>query len=885
MPFPYTFPFFFEVPLVYQLNYQIEVRDASGNLLRLITRVVNSNMSDVFNAPSELKITIPFDDPAVPFFTGPNELWLVNQSGVNIGKFTITEREDRTDDGENWVDVIAMSYMHQLTEEKIKHFVLEDTAENIVLGLLALQTNENPIVHGSLPASVTGLSRSIKVSSMVSIFQTLLKLIDTFFPNIRIAVDSDRNMVWTDLDATPGDLKQFRVTKNLRELIRGTKFERAITRLFAYGSRQSGNYIRLGDSDGDQNWTYRAISTSGQDVELYNVFVDNDDPSSIVKVGDTITIDDVELDITAITPSGDSTIITLSDTFTLDTPVSVEARRDFVESDFYGTLVRKQIFIDYTDVVLRTGYDDYVLNVDGTYKDLISSHSDAEVYFVNEDFATTPAYNITSYNYLTGALVASVSIPRVSAVKDTRIYLALARGPLPTPVAAGADNGTQVPFTIYPAVAVSGFKEGSFIDERIETVDMLQNTALTKIAEFQKPFVSFSAKAIDLSKVRLAEHEEFSVGEVIQIIDPDLNIDVMSKIYRADWPIGNPAELTLQFETEESRTIDAMFTDMAQTHFEPDPPLKLGLDALGDIGGDDVAHTHDNKDALDQIPDMENVQPYTFPSANSQDGVLWSNVPAIYDDDDGLDTAFCSTGDENLFLFNLSQSVPVNRTIVGVEIKYTAISDDTGLNLKLQLVKDDGGGGRTITGTEKTQSLPDSIFGEYIAGGATDLWGAALTVDIVNDSNFGVRIHIDDNIRIDLDWLKLRVYHTQKTGGSLRKVAGSDLEWAKEQVVHLAEIITGPGIGANQLYQVELLSPVDKSSTGVFIADCFVADDSAPAYLPGDLVTVAVPSDGSDAISDHGVILSATGGSTIVYYPTQYFGIYEGGVKAVFDGT
>lgn len=881
MGFPYTFPFLFEVPLVYQRDYHLEVRDASGVLLRLVAKIKETNLSDVLNSPSELKVSIPFSDLSIPFLNGPNELWLIDQLGATVGKFIVAEREDKNEGGDIWVEIIALSYLYQLSEEKISYFELEGTAENIVVALLNRQTNANPLVHGSLPASVTGLTRNLKISSQVSILQVLLSLIGTFFPNIRITVDSDRNVVWTDLDDTPGELKQFRITKNLRGLIKSYKFERAITRLFAFGSRKSGNYIRLGDEDGDQRWSYRVTNVTTNVVTLYNVFEDNDDPSSIVKIGDVALIEGIEYTITNISSGGNFTIITLSEDVSsvLTSPGSLTVKRDFVESNAYGTLVRKKIRIDYRDVDDRAGYGNYVLTIDDTYKDLISVYEDLEIYFLDEDLSTVLSSTTNTYTKETGVLDAEVVIPRVSPVKKTIVYLVLARG-LTSHGAAGAPNVVQVPFTIYPAVNISGFKEGSFVDERIETVDMLHNTALVKLKEYQKPSFSHSAKAIDLSKIRQAQYEIFEVGEVIHIIDEELDIDDMAKIVRADWPIGRPSELKLEFGVEESRTIDSMFSDMGQSYFEPEPPLILGSDTLLDLGGDDVAHTHDNKPTLDSIPTFSGTQSPTFPSVNSG-GAFWSNIPALYDDNDGVDTANCSTPNKFLLLTGFSNTVEVDRVITGVEVRFAAISTDD-MDFELRLLIDDGGE-PTITGQAKIKSIGTS-FQEYVVGGSTDLWGADLNVDIVNDANFGVRIHIDDTETIGVDWIKIIVYHEQRDGGNLRKV-GTNLEWAKAQEIHLARVIAGPGIEVEQEYSVELLSPVNKSDTGVIVNECFVADDSAPDYLPGDLVTVSVPSEGSDDTNDHAIILSATGGATVIHFPTQHFGIFEGSVKSVFDGS
>lgn len=71
--------------------------------------------------------------------------------------------------------------------------------------------------------------------------------------------------------------------------------------------------------------------------------------------------------------------------------------------------------------------------------------------------------------------------------------------------------------------------------------------------------------------------------------------------------------------------------------------------------------------------------------------------------------------------------------------------------------------------------------------------------------------------------------------------------------------ITADQSGETQAYQVELLSPIDKSPSGVTKDNCIVADESADALSVGDYVTVAVQSYGQYALSHKTIIIGGAG--------------------------
>lgn len=129
-------------------------------------------------------------------------------------------------------------YMAQLAEEVIDSYDTEATkaVTDIVDDLLALQLKTVKITKGTIAPTV---SRALKVENK-TILATLLQLRESV--GGYISVDNNRALQWaTDIGEDKG--QQIRYRKNLRGIVKETKYEELCTRLFLLG----GSGIKLSD--------------------------------------------------------------------------------------------------------------------------------------------------------------------------------------------------------------------------------------------------------------------------------------------------------------------------------------------------------------------------------------------------------------------------------------------------------------------------------------------------------------------------------------------------------------------------------------------------------------------------------------------------------------
>jgi hypothetical protein len=137
----------------------------------------------------------------------------------------------------------------------------------------------------------------------------------------------------------------------------------------------------------------------------------------------------------------------------------------------------------------------------------------------------------------------------------------------------------------------------------------------------------------------------------------------------------------------------------------------------------------------------------------------WTGATNVFTSNNS-DASITANNTDFLRVKNFNFNIPTNAIIRGIEISVEGEGDNaTGSNRELSI--DITKNGTDGTGTPKTLQLPQSTDGIVTAGGATDLWGVTLGIDVeeVNASTFGVRIAKTTTTgTVNIDQVVLRVY-------------------------------------------------------------------------------------------------------------------------------
>lgn len=145
-------------------------------------------------------------------------------------------------------EVDALDLISQLGQETIVSYEAEDaTVDTIVTALLALQSLSPAVTKGTISASYSSLTRSIKVDGD-TILRALYRLRDTV--GGYLYVDNDRKLQWA---SSIGEDKgqQIRYRKNLIGIERTIDYSQLCNKLYAYGRGEGSEArIKLSDADG-----------------------------------------------------------------------------------------------------------------------------------------------------------------------------------------------------------------------------------------------------------------------------------------------------------------------------------------------------------------------------------------------------------------------------------------------------------------------------------------------------------------------------------------------------------------------------------------------------------------------------------------------------------
>lgn len=109
------------------------------------------------------------------------------------------------------------------------------------------------------------------------------------------------------------------------------------------------------------------------------------------------------------------------------------------------------------------------------------------------------------------------------------------------------------------------------------------------------------------------------------------------------------------------------------------------------------------------------------------------------------------------------------------------------------------------------------------------------------------------------------------------------IEAGTSVIVLFGQVTADTSGGGRKKYSVDLYTNPDKDNMAQNITDVYIADDSYTFVSVNDWVYIMFSPD--TEIWGHTLIPMGGGSGTTTYFPTQFFGVYSGGVKGVYDGT
>ena len=104
-------------------------------------------------------------------------------------------------------------------------------------------------------------------------------------------------------------------------------------------------------------------------------------------------------------------------------------------------------------------------------------------------------------------------------------------------------------YSLGPPQGVSGFKCATWKDERFNSPGSLLASAVRRLDSLTRPEISYRITATDLAGVRLADHEELSLGELVHVIDDALGLDAWVRVVAIERGLGEANDIGLELDT------------------------------------------------------------------------------------------------------------------------------------------------------------------------------------------------------------------------------------------------------------------------------------------------------------------------------------------------
>lgn len=266
MGFPYQFPFYFHAVPTWSRPWRLELHDADGRLIRILTDTAGAGVSARLNEPSALSFSIAASDEGFSSIQAKNQVWLRDRDGSVAGKYVIEVVKDRRGGEGTWRSVEALDFLSKLGREHVfaYHATASQPVSTTVADLLALQINANPITLGSI-ASAVGSQTLAFDWDRISILQALRYIEESLDCTSFFYVDTNGAFQWvTSLGSDTG--QQLRVEKNARWIEREQDGSQVATRVYYYGAPSGTDRVKISDHPSYSNdyvqdtwaeWTHR----------------------------------------------------------------------------------------------------------------------------------------------------------------------------------------------------------------------------------------------------------------------------------------------------------------------------------------------------------------------------------------------------------------------------------------------------------------------------------------------------------------------------------------------------------------------------------------------------------------------------------------------------
>jgi len=236
----YPYLWFAEPDRSLTVEYFVELRDPTGKLIAPL-KWSEGVMYEIINEPTELHLTLPFNNYLDEEFTPVNEIRLYDSYKKLIDRFFPT-RIDRYGGETDQIRIVSYGPLYLLRRIWVDNYFKNGTVEEILTELLNKQPVENRIldlefIDDSIKTQT--LYFQIENNNLLYALNELLNLVGGF-----IRVDKNLKIHWT-LDIGEDKGQQIQLSKNLIDVEWEKDTTELVNKLFLKGSLTNGLRVEI----------------------------------------------------------------------------------------------------------------------------------------------------------------------------------------------------------------------------------------------------------------------------------------------------------------------------------------------------------------------------------------------------------------------------------------------------------------------------------------------------------------------------------------------------------------------------------------------------------------------------------------------------------------
>ena len=137
-----------------QTYYTIEVTDADGAVIGVVTQWVSGTYDANLSEAAKLDFTVVRADPVLPLLRFPNKLVLRDRYGLILDRFSFKGYIEHSEGEGLFVSIVGMSVLAQLQREQIIYYSESDTVLNHVKAFLTDQLQTPTVSLGSIDEAI-----------------------------------------------------------------------------------------------------------------------------------------------------------------------------------------------------------------------------------------------------------------------------------------------------------------------------------------------------------------------------------------------------------------------------------------------------------------------------------------------------------------------------------------------------------------------------------------------------------------------------------------------------------------------------------------------------------------------------------------------------------